>query len=390
MQIKLVGSTNRIKKLQTAKRFVQNHARECYSEKSWDELIGEDFQSGLVKSLITRGHHSPFDHFQLNFEIRQLPKILAMVLNYQGVYTTSEKSARYTVMSDINPHQKELYDKWKDWYLDEISSRFPESTFSKLHKRGSDGKTPAEKLSQENARYVTSVFTPTNMTHTVSLRQANILYHFFNDFIEEHNDSSNEFKKRLTEPMKEFVNSEEIQKWIIKEAQVKMKGGIPLRFIRDSEVEEHFGEDIYSTNYDASFASFAQLQRHRLSVYDISGGFEIGASKGFYVPHLIKDSSKENEWLSDLESVSQYDFPQAQLLRVGERGMRENFPAKSIERLCGLAQLETAKIVSDVGQKYSEYIPEMEKYAKPACEVEEGCKKGGCIFGKENYLSRLI
>lgn len=390
MQINLVGSTNRIKKLQTAKRFVQNHARMCYSEKSWNDLIEEDFQKGLVKSLITRGHHSPFDQFYLNFEIRNLPKSLAMVLNNQGVYTTSEKSARYTVMSDINPHQKELYDKWGNWYLKKIVSLFPESEFSKLHKRGSDGKTPAEKLSQENARYMTSVFTPTNMTHTVSLRQLNILYHFFNDFIDENKESSRKFQKKLIFSMEQFVSSEEINKWIIDEAQVRMKGGIPLKFIRESEVEEHFGEDIYSTNYDASFASFAQLQRHRLSNYTLSAGFELGAKNGFYIPRLIEFSEKKDEWISDLESVAQYDFPQAQILRVGERGMRENLIAKTTERECGLAQLETALIEDKFIKKYADYIPEMIELAKPACEIEGGCKKGGCIFGKENYLTRLI
>ncbi len=57
--MRLVGSTNRIKRLKTAKRFVQNHARKCYSEKNWDELLDEAFLPGLTKALITKGHHSP-------------------------------------------------------------------------------------------------------------------------------------------------------------------------------------------------------------------------------------------------------------------------------------------------------------------------------------------
>lgn len=386
MEINLIGSTNGIKDLQSAKRFVQNHARVCYSEKCWDNLIEENFQEELVKSLIIQGHHSPFDHFHLSFEIQKIPKVLAMVLNNQGIYATSEKSARYTIMSDIPLHQKRLYDKWRNWYSSEIKSKFPEGEYPQLYKMGGDKKTALEKISRENARYMTSVFTPSNMTHTVSLRQLNILYHFFNEF----DNNSERFQARLSESMKEFVNSNEIKRWIIDEAQIKMKGKIPLRFIRSGEVEEHFGEDIYSTNYDASFASFAQLQRHRLFVYTISSGFELGAPRGFYVPRLVENEGKKGEWISDLESIAGYDFPQAQILRIGERGMRENLVAKIIERECGLAQLETTIIEDKFIRNYSEYIPEMIEFAKPSCEIKGDCKNGGCIFGKENYLTRLI
>lgn len=390
MRVQWAGSTNRITNPQTAKRYVQNHARKCYTEKTWEELVEESFQPGLVKTLIARGHHSPFDHFVLNFDFEEPEKALAMVFNNQGVYTTSEKSARYTKMADIPTQQLELYNKWHDWFHQEISSRFTETDFSKLHAKGSDGKSNAEKLSQENARYMTSVFTPTSMTHTVSWRQLNILYHSFNEFIDNNANSQDEFKTRLSEGMQSFVDSSEVQKWVIEEAQMKMKGGIPLRFIRETPVEEHFGEDIYSTNYNASFASLAQLHRHRLAICDIYGGFESGASNGFYIPRLVEASGMSDEWVKDLESVSVYDFPQAQLLNVGERGMREHFSAKSLERECGLAQLETSRIVNQVLQKYGEKVPAMYDLAKPACKMEGGCKKGGCTFGASEYLKRLI
>ena len=390
MKVQRVGSTNRITDPKTAKRYVQNHARKCYTEKIWEELLEESFQPGLVKTLISRGHHSPFDHFVLNLDFEGPEKALAMVFNNQGVYTTSEKSARYTKMADIPVQQLELYNKWHEWFHGEISSRFPESNFPKLHKKGSDGKTNAEKLSQENARYMTSVFTPTSMTHTVSWRQLNILYHSFNDFIEQNSRGVDKFKRRLSEGMQSFVDSPEVQKWVIEEAQVKMKGGIPLRFIREKPVEEHFGEDVYSTNYNASFASLAQLHRHRLAIYNICGGFEEKAPSGFYIPRLVEAAEVIGEWNNDLKSVSESDFPQAQLLNVGERGMREHFPAKSLERECGLAQLETSRIVDQVLQRYGANIPAMYDLAKSACKMEDGCKKGGCTFGASMYLDRLI
>lgn len=347
------------------------------------------FKLDLLK-LITRGHHSPFDHFCLNFNFMGYEKAIAMVFNNQGVYTTSEKSARYTIMADIPEHQRGLYDKWNGWFHEEISSRFPASDFPGLHKRSSDDKTNAEKLSQENARYMTSSFTPTTMTHSVSWRQLNILYHSFNDFIEKNADGRNDFNRRLVEGMQSFVNSPEVQNWIIDEAQVRMKGAIPLRFIRGTPVEEHFGKDIYSTNYKASFASLAQLHRHRLAVYDICGEVELGASDGFYVPRLVEAAGFDNKWNKDLRKVSEYDFPQAQLLKVGERGMREHLPAKSLERECGLAQLETSRVVDSVLRKYGDKISSMKYLANPACVVEGSCSRGGCTFGPDKYLERLV
>lgn len=389
MKVQIVGSTNNVQSQQDAKRWVQNHGRICYTEKNWDELLEEGFKTGLMGSLIGRGHHSPFDHFGLNFYFEGPEKSLAMAFNNQGMYTTSEKSARYTVMSGMPRAQKVTYDKWDSWFQKEIANQFPETNFPKLYIKGGDGKTPAEKLAQENARYVTSVFTPTNMTHTLTWRQMNIIYNQFQDFIQANENSPVEFKGRLAEAMKGFVNSDEIQKWVIDEAQVKMKGDIPLRFFRDKPVEEHFGEDIYSTNYLASFASLAQLHRHRLVKYDVSSGFQKGAPLGFYIPRLIEASGKSSEWLGDLEDIAKTDFPQSQLLYVGERGMRENLPARTEERECGLAQLETARVLGELLDNYAQYVPEVAELKQPTC-TKGGCKKGGCTFGPSKALERLM
>jgi hypothetical protein len=389
MEVRLVGSTKNITQQKTAKRWVQNHARICYSEKDWDELLEEGFQKGLVRGLIGRGHHSPFDHFVLNFYLDGPEKSLAMVFNNQGMYTTSEKSARYTVMSGIPKTQRFLYEKWDKWFLEGILRRFPEDEFPKLYfRRKPTEKSTAEKLAQENARYMTSVFTPTKMTHSLTWRQMNIVYHHFQDFIAEHGGGSDEFKSRLASAMQGFVDSKEIRKWVIDEAQVRMKGNIPLKFFR-KPLQEVFGEDVYSTNYDSSFASLAQLHRHRLVNYSVSDGFQLGARRGFYIPRLVEAAGKNSEWLRDLESVAESDFPQAQLLYVGERGFPDNLPARTEERECGLAQLETARVVDSLLERYSQYVPSIKKLRIPAC-VPEGCKKGGCTFGPSKYLERLI
>jgi len=390
MKVQLVGSTNSIQTQQEAKRWVQNHARICYSEKNWDELLEEAFMPGLMGSLIERGHHSPIDHFGLNFYFEGPEKSLAMMFNNQGMYTTSEKSARYTVMSGIPEQQQQLYAKWDNWFLEEIQRRFPEPKFPGLYQRRKPKeKNTAEKLAQENARYMTSVFTPTMMTHSLTWRQMNILYHQFQDFIQEHEGSPVAYKAKLAEAMKGFVDADEIRKWAIDEAQVKMKGNIPLRFFRDTPVEEHFGEDQYGTNYLASFASLAQLQRHRLVRHNVSGGFEQDAPLGFYVPRLVDASGKAVEWNTDLESVAQTDFPQAQLLYIGERGMREDLPVRTEERECGLAQLETARVIGELIDNYAKHIPEVAALKQPSC-LSGGCKKGGCTFGPSLSLERLI
>jgi hypothetical protein len=156
---------------------------------------------------------------------------------------------------------------------------------------------------------MTSVFTPTIMTHSISWRQLNILYHSFRDFIKKNEDDGSVFNHMLSRGMKEFVNSSIVNDWIINEAQVRMKGGIPLRFIRDNPVEEYFGEAIYSTNYKASFASLAQLHRHRLAVYDICGDVLLDSSEGFYIPSLVEAAGAIDEWKRDLEDINSYDFP---------------------------------------------------------------------------------
>ncbi len=389
MEVQFIDSTRNIKTQEEGKRIVQNHARICYSEKSWNELLDEAFMPGLMGTLKGNGHHSPFDHPVLSFYFDGPEKSLAMVFNNQGMYTTSEKSARYTVMSGIPENQKKLYDKWDGWFVGEISKRFPESRFPKLYSRSKPTeKNLAEKLSQENARYMTSVFTPTKMTHSLTWRQTNIIYHHFQDFIAKNEGSRNEFNARLAQAMKGFTESEAIKNWIIDDAQVRMKGNIPLRFFSD-KLQETFTKDIYAINYNASFASLAQLQRHRLAVHTVSEGTNKGADLGFYIPRLIEASGRSGEWLGDLERVAKTDFPQAQLLCVGEKGMREHLPAKTEERECGLAQLETSRVVDSVLEKYGKYVPEMNNLRVPACS-SKGCKKGGCTFGPSNYLERLI
>ena len=73
----------------------------CYSEKTFEEIIEED-STKVLERLLNSGHHSPFDHISFNLEFSNIPKLGAMILNNEEVYTTSEKSARYTKMKLVS------------------------------------------------------------------------------------------------------------------------------------------------------------------------------------------------------------------------------------------------------------------------------------------------
>ena len=50
--------------------------------------------------------------FSEMYLFKNLPKIIAMLLNSLGMYATSEKSARYTIMKPETELEETLYNKW--------------------------------------------------------------------------------------------------------------------------------------------------------------------------------------------------------------------------------------------------------------------------------------
>lgn len=71
------------------------------------------------------GHHSVFGHAHYNLIFEGIPKILAMILNNEKIYNTSEKSARYTKM-EPSEEEKVLYEKWIEKYKKVIKEEYPE------------------------------------------------------------------------------------------------------------------------------------------------------------------------------------------------------------------------------------------------------------------------
>lgn len=379
MEIQLRASTNNIKTVDEALKFARAAARVCYSKYDFDDLLDEEDKSGLIERTLKYGHHSPFDHIKLTFYFKNLPKFGAMILNNERPYTTSEKSARYTVM-ELDPEMQEIYDKWMKIFDKRIKEDYPKLDDMKI-----------KKLAQENARYFTSVFTPTKMLHTLSFRQLSYIIHFFKNFIDNADDS--EFNRKVKEFMKDF-NSQLDYLYEERLAPAMKKRDLSI-FAKKKDPQEMFGE-VYSTNFDISFAALAQAHRHRtlnfqmqpVSLEDIK----------FFVPPILNTEELKQEWLDDMDKVKE-GFPQATLVRVNETGTFTDFLSKITERVCGHAQWE----VMDVSAKQiKKYIAATEKsnpgiHAKlqdydkgPKCTYPEIKCTEPCPFGPKEGRSRTI
>ena len=389
MEIKLIGITNNLQTQEEMLKFGQSCGRQCYSGKDFEELYAEPYKSELTEGrLLKSGHHSPFEHVNLTFSMKGIPKALAMVLNNEKQYATSEKSARYTIMKDIQPRQRELYDKWMGIFEKLITGEYPESKFPKLYAKGSDNKTALQKLAQENARYMTSVFTPTKMDHTMNLRQLNFIIDELKkyDSVCRHKNGGTfkPFELSLWAFLPEFLDQLKQYKIPGLENQTDRH----LSMFNFQEKPEHFS-DVYSTNYFISFAGLAQADRHRTISYNMQTP-EKEAPYGFFVPKLIHNTGLDRDWIKDLAQLATGGvFPQAQLVRVRERGNIEDFRSKCILRLCGHAQNEIMENTKQTAKRYAVHEPEVTRWIAPKCQQGIPCR-GSCIWGGELALERLV
>ena len=310
MEIRILGSTKPEYKLdkEDATNFAGKAAGICYLPSTMDELFNEDIEKTKrrAKMTLSSGHHSVYDHPMYNLGLIDVPKIIAMIINNEKMYTTSEKSARYTKMK-TSPEEEELYLKWIDIYKTEIIKKYP-----KIDKK------KARKLAQENARKLISIFTPsTTMEYTVSLRQINYIMHWFNNYIK--NAEDNEFNKKLKPYLQEFVDC--LKDLYIDDLNSDVKNR-KLSIFATRNRKEEFGEN-YCINYKASWDEFAQAQRHRTLDYEI----QILKETQYSIPKIIKGTALEKEWIKDMDSLKHL-YPQGMLININERGTAENFILK--------------------------------------------------------------
>lgn len=337
----------------------------CYMASSFDDILNEDKEKTQRRIRQTKdgGHHSVYEHSSFSLYLDGVPKIVAMLINNEKQYTTSEKSARYTKMV-LSSKEQTIYNKWVEIFRTKITKLYAKDypnffTDSRI-----------EKLAQENARYLTSVFTPTCMVYTTNYRQFNYLISFIDKFLAK--EEKSKFEEKLSGCLEEFVvKLKELPYY--DEALTHNEKCRSLSLIGDGKkVEEYYG-DVYATTYKASFAELAQSQRHRTTNHTMT------VLEGeYYIPEILRESESFTElWLSDLKELAG-EYPQATLLEINEMGTMDAFILKLKERKCTFAQLEINHICNDILKKY-EHALRMKVHPR-AEEIISYTKGSRCTF----------
>ena len=305
----------------------------CYMKGDFEKINSEKIEDTdkRIARTLTGGHHSVYDHSKITFYFENTPKLFAMLLNNEKMYTTSEKSARYTEMK-LEGLEEELFNKWKEKLIPIITEKYGHLKYFSAFR--------IDKLANENARYFTSVMTPTCFAHTISLRQLNYYVAWMQGFRNE----TNPLYQMLIPTADEFCSK--IEAMGLLDPQLMNDGkGRSFSLIGKRVREEQFGEN-YSVNYHGSFAMLAQAQRHRTLDYEITPTDE---RPKFFVPQFLVPELAD-EWLEDMHRVAEI-VPQGQLLYINERGTYENLILKAKERLCTSAQLEVMQNTNDTIKK---------------------------------------
>ena len=351
----------------------------CYLPDTLETLFAEPAEKTQrrVNGNLKSGHHSVFGHATYNLSLEGIPKILAMVLNNEKMYNTSEKSARYTKM-EPSPQEKKLYEKWIEIYAKQIAKEYSQFDEKRV-----------KKLAQENARYLISVFTPaTVMEYTVNFGQLNYIINWAKDYIAEEPD--NNFSIKLKQVFKEFLEVMPDVDVEVLDSRIKVrKFSI---FAQRKHRKEEFGEN-YCTTYLASFAELAQAQRHRTLKYEMT----LLDEPKYYIPPIIRNTELEEEWIKDISSLKEF-YPQGMLVQVNERGSIEDFVLKCTERLCGAAQLEIMEQTQEIMKKYLDAVKDDKElyeyllpYSKGARCTFPGWKcSSPCVFGGKNAMNRKV
>ena len=343
----------------------------CYDKEGFKHLESEAVEKTdrRIDMTLNNGHHSVYDHINVSLNLQNVPKLLAMILNNEHQYTTSEKSARYTPVvrqegSILTLEEERLYNKWIEKFKIEIKE-----AYGNIY---DDGKI--QKLAQENARYLVSAFMPTQMIYTTSLRQVNYICSWLYDLKEQLIYCNDEFSMRLLQAISEFLEEIENKNLLVPGLVKNEKNrGISL-FNNSIETSEEYFGNVYNTNYKGSFAQLAQAQRHRTLDYQM----KLLDKKEYFVPPIIEGKpSLVSEWFDDMSLVSNVS-PQGELILINESGTYDNFILKCKERLCSAAQLE---IMLQTKETLRKYKADLEKRGNPLAKELESYSHGArCTF----------
>ena len=299
--------------------------------------------------------------------------------------------------------ENELYEKWLQIFEEKIR-------MLRNDEKGSETwltDIKIKKLAQENARYLTSVFTPTSMVYTMSYRQLNIIYRKIAKEIDYLENKQDAFSKKLRASLIDFNTQLEGLGYIDEKLSLDDKSFVLKLFNRTGrEIKEQFGE-CYTITYKASFAQLAQAQRHRTIDYSIlmgknndtiknhftalKNGSDFGDtpmtkpyaySQGyFYVPPILKQYGSDSEWLKDCLKMAE-KIPQGMMIPVLERGTLENFILKTKERNCSCSQLEIDNQTTESKKKIYEHL--IDENLEVAEELTPYMKGSRCTFPNYN------
>lgn len=423
----------------------------CYMADSYSRICEQGDARALSRAdgNAHNGHHSVYDHPHISLELN-ITKAMAMILNSLGVYSTSEKSARYTVMAPETEIENEMYQKWIQKIQKLILDKYPDyddtaikSGIEKEIMQESNWKfavcsgqvvlmspkdgiygidkvnerlneiakvikcrqsMPSYKLAMENARYMISVFTPTTMIYTISFRQAMLTIDYLKKLSADCDKLSakNIFFKKLKEHCDSVAivleeNIGELRLKDIKNQKIRVFDN--CIYSEASDKEECIG-DSYTLRYTGSLAMFAQAQRHRTLRYSMF--IPNDGDRKYFIPPIVKEAGLGDEWTTDIQKVD-YCVPQGTLVDITEQGIFEDFALKCKERLCGRAQLEIAISTSESVRKFVDNKDKLCTYnrgllgniiendvAVPRCGFEDFKCTEGCRWGIKHGLDRLI
>ena len=430
-KVKLIGktveTTDNEHILEETLTFSGKAAGICYMPDDYFEegIQNIDKANKRANNNIHSGHSSVFEHEHVNLIIHT-SKMMAMTLNSLNLYSTSEKSGRYTVMKPETELEENLYTKWTEIFKNLISSYYT-GDLAYTEKE-------TEKLARENARYMLSVFVPTVFEYTVPFNRAVLTCIWLHELADKINNP--DFQRRypniffynrmakeaveLADDIAETLKLGEYDNTLHRYSNFPLVDNkkIGITFFNDFNKysKDYYHEDnlwehnqycgwVYDTQYLASLATIACAERHRTLHFKIQSTFTGNHDDEFdcYIPKIIRNTPFELEWIADFKSLVKKEIlPLATLFYVEETGRVEDFIAKCKERCCARAQLEINDITNDTilafyyGLEESnadatvkqminsmiEFAPGKDMTVRPRCKFPDFTCSEGCKYSK--------
>lgn len=367
--------------IREARIYIGKQAGICYEEDSYfsNRLRNNEMAYKRCSTVLKTGHHSVADHVNVTIYLEGIPKIIIMMLNNMKVYGTSEKSGRYTNFNLVSVRESVLYNKWKTKLIS-ILSDYNKSIGYILDNR------QIEKLALENARFMLSMFVPTFMSHTKTIKDWNYTLRFIENYIETASER-NDFERRIKEELRNLYR-------LIYNSGVRMDDFEELKDMHFDLLayqvnDESLGlcetvhkGDYYALIKEMSIACLAQNQRHRTICYNMLFNGELDEMV-FYIPPIVEYGNAQDEWLEDLESIKDL-YPIATKVEVIEHGHVSKFLLKCKERLCGRASHE---ICIDTKRTLEHIISHQECSTRMSQELKKYINKDGSVKSKCELLA---